>query len=59
MKPKQRSKQIDRPAYEEIDLFSDLFENGEAEPSKTETPLVRYVPVKLTEVYKELIEAIN
>lgn len=50
--------QANRPAYEEIDLFADLFENSDAESSKTEAPLVRYVPVKLTEVYKELIETV-
>lgn len=46
--------QVEQPQYEEIDMFADLFVDEEPE-----TPLVKYVPVKLTEVYKELVEAIE
>lgn len=46
--------QVEQPKYEEIDMFADLFVDDESE-----TPLVKYVPVKLTEVYKELVEAIE
>lgn len=38
---------------EEFDLFSDSFEN-ESEKTK----LVKYVPVRITDVYKQLVEAI-
>lgn len=51
--------QIEQPAYEAIDLFADLFEQDEPIQSKAETPLVQYVPVKLTEVYKQLVETVG
>jgi len=51
--------QIEQPAYEAIDLFADLFEDDEPKQREAETPLVKYVPVKLTEVYKELVEAVG
>ncbi|MCT3114633.1 SAM-dependent methyltransferase [Leuconostoc lactis] len=51
--------QIEHPAYEAIDLFADLFEDDEPKQPKSEKPLVQYVPVKLTEVYKELVETIG
>lgn len=51
--------QIEQPAYEAIDLFADLFKDDELKQPKAEKPLVQYVPVKLTEVYKELVETIG
>lgn len=48
-----------KPEHAEYDLFAGMFEDEIAAAVTEETPTIKYVPVRITEVYKELVEEIE